>query len=48
MVQEKKRNKKVKKKPSAMAQVHNRVNAGVMDQVVYGGMMEESRERFET
>ena len=40
MVQEKKRNKKVKKKPSAMAQVHNRVNAGVMDGVVYGGMME--------
>lgn len=31
-----------------MAQVHNRVNAGVMDGVVYGGMMEESQERFET
>ena len=31
-----------------MAQVHNRVNAGVMDGVVYGGMMEESREGFET
>lgn len=38
-VQEKKHKKK-NKKPSAMAQVHNRVNAGVMDGVVYGGMME--------
>ena len=40
MIQEKKKHKKSKKKPSAMAQVHNRVNAGVMDGVVYGGMME--------
>lgn len=40
MIQEKKKHKKLKKKPSAMAQVHNRVNAGVMDGVVYGGMME--------
>lgn len=40
MVQEKKKHSKPKKKPSAMAQVHNRVNAGVMDGVVYGGMME--------
>ena len=40
MIQEKKKHKKAKKKPSAMAQVHNRVNAGVMDGVVYGGMME--------
>lgn len=40
MVQEKKGHKKSKRKPSAMAQVHNRVNAGVMDGVVYGGMME--------
>lgn len=39
MIDEKKRRKKTKK-PSAMAQVHNRVNAGVMDGVVYGGMME--------
>ena len=48
MIQEKRKHKKSKKKPSAMAQVHNRVNAGVMDGVVYGGMMEESQERFET
>ena len=48
MIQEKRKHKKSKKKPSAMAQVHNRVNAGVMDGVVYGGMMEESKERFET
>ena len=27
-------------KPSAMAQVHNRVNAGIMDAVTCGGMME--------
>ena len=40
MIQEKKKHKKSKKKPSAMAQVHNKVNAGVMDGVVYGGMME--------
>ena len=40
MIQEKRKHKKSKKKPSAMAQVHNRVNAGVMDGVVYGGMME--------
>jgi len=40
MVQEKKGHKKNKRKPSAMAQVHNKVNAGVMDGVVYGGMME--------
>ena len=40
MIQEKKKHRKSKKKPSAMAQVHNRVNAGVMDGVVYGGMME--------
>ena len=39
MIDEKKRRKK-SKKPSAMAQVHNRVNAGVMDGVCYGGMME--------
>lgn len=39
MIQEKKKHKKTKK-PSAMAQVHNKVNAGVMDGVVYGGMME--------
>ena len=39
MIDEKKRRKKPKK-PSAMAQVHNRVNAGVMDGVCYGGMME--------
>ena len=42
MIQEKKKHKKSKKKPSAMAQVHNRVNAGVMDGICYGGMMEES------
>jgi hypothetical protein len=42
MIDEKKRRKK-SKKPSAMAQVHNRVNAGVMDGVVYGGMMETAR-----
>ena len=29
------------KKPSAMDQVHNKVNAGVMDAVTCGGMMEE-------
>ena len=40
MVQEKKGHKKNKRKPSAMAQVHNKVNAGAMDGVVYGGMME--------
>ena len=40
MIQEKKKHRKSKKKPSAMSQVHNRVNAGVMDGVVYGGMME--------
>lgn len=40
MIQEKKKHRKSKRKPSAMAQVHNRVNAGVMDGVVYGGMME--------
>lgn len=39
MLQEKKKRRK-NKKPSAMAQVHNRVNAGVMDAVAYGGMME--------
>ena len=39
MIDEKKRRKK-SKRPSAMAQVHNRVNAGVMDGVCYGGMME--------
>lgn len=43
MIQEKKKHKKSKKKPSAMAQVHNRVNSGVMDGVVYGSMMETAR-----
>ena len=38
MVQEKKH--KENKKPSAMAQVHNRVNAGIMDAVTCGGMCE--------
>lgn len=32
-----------------MAQVHNKVNAGIMDGICFGGgMMEESEERFET
>ena len=44
MIQEKKHRRKKNKKPSAMAQVHNKVNAGVMDGVVYGGMMESVNE----
>lgn len=39
MIDEKKKKKK-NKKPSAMAQVHNRVNAGIMDAVTCGGMCE--------
>ena len=37
MIQEKKHKEK---KPSAMAQVHNKVNAGIMDAVTCGGMCE--------
>ena len=44
MLQEKKKHRRKKSKPSAMAQVHNRVNAGVMDGVVYGGGMMEAAE----
>jgi len=36
----KKRHKKKKKDCSAMAQVHNKVNAGIMDGITCGGMME--------
>lgn len=36
------------KKPSAMDQVHNKVNAGIMDAVTCGGMMEESNGNLET
>ena len=36
------------KKPSAMDQVHNKVNAGVMDAVTCGGMMEEGQGNLET
>lgn len=35
-------------KPSAMDQVHNKVNAGVMDAVTCGGMMEEGQGNTET
>lgn len=38
-IQEKKKKGK-KSKPSAMAQVHNRVNAGIMDGITCGGMCE--------
>lgn len=48
MIQEKKHRRKKNKKPSAMAQVHNKVNAGVMDGVVYGGMMESVNESPDT
>ena len=40
MIQEKKKHRKSSRKPSAMAQVHNRVNAGIMDGVTCCGMME--------
>lgn len=35
-------------KPSAMSQVHNRVNSGIMDAVTAGGMMEEGQGNLET
>ena len=44
MLQEKRHRRRKNKKPSAMAQVHNKVNAGVMDGVVYGGGMMEGAE----
>lgn len=34
--------------PSAQDQVHNKVNAGIMDAVTGGGMMEEGQENLET
>lgn len=37
-----------KSTPSAMDQVHNKVNAGIMDAVTGGGMMEESNGNTET
>ena len=43
MLREKKK-RKTNSKPSAMAQVHNRVNAGVMDAVAYGGGVMEAAE----
>ena len=36
------------KVPSAQDQVHNKVNAGIMDAVTCGGMMEEGQENLET